>query len=214
MRNRLKETSSKHFSERLYYADHPSEDVTPCFNGNISAIHTAWLDTVNTYAYAYDMQNRLLSSKRLTANSTSKSESFGYDAEGNISSLKRYSGNRLIDDLVFDYGNDGNQLLSVADAGENADLYSTIEYRNSSTQSDTTLFYDANGNLIRNIDRAIHLQLFIRFHPILSYGYLKITMSCWLHGHQSVYYFYYNIMGIIFGIICAICHFVFNYKLF
>ena len=155
MRNRLKETSSKHFSERLYYADHPSEDVTPCFNGNISAIHTAWLDTVNTYAYAYDMQNRLLSSKRLTANSTSKSESFGYDAEGNISSLKRYSGNRLIDDLVFDYGNDGNQLLSVTDAGEDADLYSTIEYHNADTPVDTTMCYDANGNLIWDMDRGI-----------------------------------------------------------
>ena len=29
MRNMLTETSSKHFSERLYYADYPAEGVTP-----------------------------------------------------------------------------------------------------------------------------------------------------------------------------------------
>lgn len=34
------------------------------------------------------------------------------------------------------------------------------------TQSDTIMRYDANGNLIRDLDRGIHLQLFIRFHPM------------------------------------------------
>lgn len=29
MRNMLTEASSKHFSERLYYADYPAEGVTP-----------------------------------------------------------------------------------------------------------------------------------------------------------------------------------------
>ena len=40
MRNRLQTANNKHFSEELFYADHPSEGVTPCFNGNISAIRT------------------------------------------------------------------------------------------------------------------------------------------------------------------------------
>ena len=57
--------------------------------------------------------------------------------------------------MVFDYGNDGNQLLSVTDAGEDADLYSTIEYHNADTPVDTTMCYDANGNLIRDLDRGI-----------------------------------------------------------
>lgn len=33
--------------------------------------------------------------------------------------------------------------------------YSSIEYHNSNTQSDTTMFYDANGNLTRDLDRGI-----------------------------------------------------------
>lgn len=33
--------------------------------------------------------------------------------------------------------------------------YSSIEYHNSNTQSDTTLFYDANGNLVADADRGI-----------------------------------------------------------
>ena len=73
----------------------------------------------------------------------------------NITSLKRFSGNRIIDDLDLDYGNDGHQLLKVTDRGHNADLYSTIEYHNAAAQTDTTMFYDANGNLIRDLDRGI-----------------------------------------------------------
>ena len=155
MRNRLKTANNKHFSEELFYADHPSEGVTPCFNGNISAIRTAWTDTANTYIYAYDAQNRLLSSKRLTDYAAHNSELFGYDEMGNITSLKRFSGNRMIDDLDLDYGNDGHQLLKVTDQGHNADLYSTIEYHNAAAQTDTTMFYDTNGNLIRDMDRGI-----------------------------------------------------------
>ena len=34
----------------------------------------------------------------------------------------------------------------------NKQTYSTIEYHNSNIQSDTTMFYDANGNLIRDLD--------------------------------------------------------------
>ena len=37
----------------------------------------------------------------------------------------------------------------------NKQSYSSIEYHNSNTQSDTTMFYDANGNLIRDLDRGI-----------------------------------------------------------
>lgn len=81
--------------------------MTPCFNGNISAIRTAWTDTANTYIYAYDAQNRLLSSKRLTDYAAHNSELFGYDEMGNLTSLKRFSGNRMIDDLDLDYGNIG-----------------------------------------------------------------------------------------------------------
>lgn len=36
--------------------------------------------------------------------------------------------------------------------------YSTIEYHNATVQSDTTMFYDANGNLIYDADRDISIS--------------------------------------------------------
>ena len=152
----LTETRSRHFSEGLFYADNlPEEYVSACYNGSISAVRTSWADTVSTFAYSYDPQNRLLSSNRVTHSSQALSERFTYDPEGNILSLKRYSGNRKIDDLTYSYDSDGNRLISVVDNGQDADLYSTIEYHYSEAQADTTMCYDANGNLIWDLDRGI-----------------------------------------------------------
>ena len=149
------ETSSKHFSERLYYADNLPENVSACHNGNISAIRTAYADTINMFAYAYDQQNRLTVSNRLTDLGSIFSEQFTYDTEGNILTLKRFCDNRKIDDLSYVYDNDGNQLLSITDNGQDADSYCIIEYHNVEVQADTTMRYDANGNLISDIDRGI-----------------------------------------------------------
>ena len=155
MRNMLTETRNKHFSERLFYADNLPSGVGACHNGNIAAAYMANKDTACTFAFAYDAQNRLLSSVRLTENGTSNSELFTYDEVGNVLSLQRFSNNRKIDDLQYDYGNDGNQLLTVTDNGQDADDYSTIEYHNAETQADTTFRYDANGNLVSDLDRGI-----------------------------------------------------------
>ncbi len=155
MRNMLTETRNKHFSERLYYADSLPSGVSACHNGNIAAAYIANRDTACTFSYTYDAQNRLLSSVRLTENGTSNSERFTYDEVGNVLSLQRFSNNRKIDDLHYDYGNEGNCLWSVNDEGQDADDYSTIEYHNAETQADTTFRYDANGNLIYDLDRGI-----------------------------------------------------------
>ena len=155
MRNMPTETRNKHFSERLYYADSLPSGVSACHNGNIAAAYMANRDTACTFSYSYDAQNRLLSSVRLTKNGTSNSERFTYDEVGNVLSLQRFSNNRKIDDLHYDYGNEGNGLWSVNDNGQDADDYSTIEYHNAETQADTTMRYDANGNLILDIDRGI-----------------------------------------------------------
>ena len=157
IRNMLTETQNKHFSERLYYADSVSQiaNATPCHNGNISVARVSSANSIYLFAYKYDQLNRLLQSKRLTGYGSIDSEIFSYDNAGNIQTLKRFNNNSLIDDLDYDYGNDGHQLLKVTDRGHNADLYSTIEYHNAAVQSDTTMFYDANGNLIRDLDRGI-----------------------------------------------------------
>ena len=61
----------------------------------------------------------------------------------------------MIDDLQFSYQENGNQLLSIRDDGEDADMYSTIEYHSAGLQTDTAMYYDANGNLISDLDRGI-----------------------------------------------------------
>ena len=79
MRNMLTETNSKHFSEKLYYADNLPEGANPCRNGNIAAIHTAYADSADTFAYTYDGQNRLRNSRRLVGYGSFNSELFEYD---------------------------------------------------------------------------------------------------------------------------------------
>jgi len=158
IRNMLTESQNRYFSEKLFYADSLSSFVgaTACYNGNIAVSQMLWGDTTNTFAYTYDAMNRLVESRVLKDNQPSlPSEWCQYDSRGNIKKLQRYSGNRLIDDLEYHYNGDGDQLRKVTDQGEDADLYSTIEYHNTYTQADTTMFYDANGNLIRDLDRGI-----------------------------------------------------------
>ena len=157
IRNMLIRTVNKHFSEDLFYADSVSSFVhaTPCYNGNIAVARTLLADTSFTFVYSYDQLNRLVESEQDAGDHTKPSEWFRYDDRGNIRQLQRYSGDRLIDDLHFSYQEDGNQLLSITDDGEDADLYSTIEYHNAAVQADTTMYYDANGNLIKDKDRGI-----------------------------------------------------------
>ena len=160
MRNVLTGLNNNHFSERLFYADKldslPSF-VHACYNGNIAATLTTHANVTDTFAYEYNPQNRLAHSLRINGNSQALSEAFSYDAAGNITLLKRYNGNRLIDSLAYSYGNDGNQLLSVTDNGHDEDRYEVVEYHNGSVQADTTMRYDANGNLIYDADRGISM---------------------------------------------------------
>ena len=157
MRNMLTETRSRHFSEGLYYAENLPDGVGARYNGSISAIRTAYADTVNTFAYTYDQQNRLRTSKRLVGYGVYPCELFEYDEAGNISSLKRFKDFKLIDDLTYRYteNNEGHQLLSVRDDGEDADRYNIIEYPNGGVLTDTIMRYDANGNMVCDAVRGI-----------------------------------------------------------
>lgn len=157
IRNMLTETHNKHFSERLYYADNLPDGANPCRNGNIAAIHTAYADSADTFAYTYDGQNRLRTSKRLVGYGSFNSELFDYDDAGNLSSLKRFKDLKLIDDLTYRYteNNEGHQLLSVRDDGEDADRYDIIEYPNGGVLTDTLMRYDANGNMVCDAVRGI-----------------------------------------------------------
>ena len=155
MRDMLTEPRNRHFAERLFYADNLPQSATACYNGNIAALRIDQMDSIFTFAYTYDACNRLKTSNRLTGYGAMFSESFDYDDGGNILHLKRYKCTQLIDDLVYDYGNIGNQVRSISDNGQDADRYSIIEYHNGTGLSDTTMRYDANGNLTSDADRGI-----------------------------------------------------------
>ena len=180
IRNMLTGTHNKHFSERLYYADSVSQiaNATPCHNGNISVARISSADSIYLFAYTYDPLNRLLQSKRLTGYGSINSEIFSYDDAGNIQTLKRFNNNSLIDDLDYDYGNAGNQLLAITDRGVNADRYNIIEYHNGNSQADTTMRYDANGNLVYDVDREI---------SVISYNILNLPDTIqFINGNQIV----------------------------
>ena len=180
IRNMLTGTHNKHFSERLYYADSVSQiaNATPCHNGNISVARISSADSIYLFAYTYDPLNRLLQSKRLTGYGSINSEIFSYDDAGNIRTLKRFNNNSLIDDLDYNYGNAGNQLLAITDRSVNADRYNIIEYHNGNSQADTTMRYDANGNLVYDADREI---------SVISYNILNLPDTIqFINGNQIV----------------------------
>ncbi len=184
MRNMLTETRNKHFSERLFYADSLSgmlQSAQKYHNGNIAAARLSQADSVYTFAYTYDTQNRLKHSDRMTDYSSIYSEHFTYDETGNISSLKRFNTNQPIDDLSYYYGSEGNQLLSIRDEGTATDKYNIIEYPDGGVQGDTTMHYDANGNLIYDADRGI---------SVIRYNLLNLPDTIqFLNGNQIVNFY-------------------------
>ncbi|MDR0830300.1 MAG: DUF6443 domain-containing protein, partial [Prevotellaceae bacterium] len=158
IQNWLTKKTSGNFEENL--------DYQGSFTGTITSM--SWKNTgssaVNKYIFTYDKLNRLKSG---VLDNGGFAENFEYDKNGNIEHLERYFKNTQIDDLKMDYndnGNIGNQLKSVKDyANHNlTNLYDLKEYTG---QTNEELIYDANGNLIKDLDRKI-LQI--------QYNYLNL----------------------------------------
>lgn len=181
MRGMLKQTQNKHFSEELFYADSASPFVDACYNGNIAASNVKYADSIYTFAYDYDSSNRLEEMAQILNEQSLTREWFGYDERGNIKRLQRYSGNMLMDDLSFLYQDNGNQLVCVEDDGQDVDMYSTIEYIGSVVQADTTMRYDANGNLIYDADRGI---------SVIRYNLLNLPDTIQFSNGNAIVYEY------------------------
>ncbi len=182
MRNMLTETKNKYFSEMLYYADIPS-GIYPyaisCYNGNISLLSTTLTGHSNTFYHRYDEHNRLTYSCLGPKHGVryGNGEIFSYDDAGNIIYLKRNDGKGIVDDLEFYYGDEGNQLLSVNDNGTDADGYNEIEYEGLNNEG-SYMHYDANGNLIKDLDRDI---------STIHYNMLNLPDTIqFVNGHQIV----------------------------
>ena len=81
-------------------------------------------------------------------------ESFFYDKHGNITGIWRQGqeGVYHIDNLSFQYN--GNQIKKITDHANSQNSYSVKEYQDLADEQ-TEFFYDANGNLITDLDRDI-----------------------------------------------------------
>ena len=175
IRNMLTETKHNRYREYLNYANEDNDNITPCYNGNISSIY----ENRALRAYDYDNMNRLtvesgFMNKYQLGMVKIPIEEFAYDDVGNLISIKRYHG----DDLTLDYGNDGNQLLSITENGESSDLYGVIEFTDRETETEHPLLYDANGNLIKDAYRYI---------SCIKYNILNLPDTIqFSNGHQIV----------------------------
>lgn len=84
-------------------------------------------------------------------------ESFFYDKHGNITSIcwrqgQEQEGEGYIDNLSFQYN--GNQIKKITDHADSQNSYYVKEYQDL-VDEQTEFFYDANGNLITDLDRDI-----------------------------------------------------------
>ena len=162
LRGWLTSIESPLFSQKLYYTDGIG---TPCYNGNISSM--SWKTGVDTdvrnYCFEYDLLSRLKNAtygegEKLSLNANRFNEQItGYDNNGNILGLKRYgqtsaNGYGLVDDLTITLN--GNQLKRVDDSVSGSAFGDNFDFKDGTKQS-TEYFYDANGNLLKDLDKKI-----------------------------------------------------------
>ncbi len=150
---------------------------TPLYNGNISQTFwkTANTDTgLKNYNYTYDALNRLTAATDNTSLTPNRyNESLSYDKNGNIMSLLRMGNTDAaatifgtMDNLVYTYDG-GNKLTKVEDSSG-----STEGFKNGSN-SPTEYAYDANGNMITDLNKGI---------SSITYNYLNLPTQVVMTG--------------------------------
>ena len=139
------------------------EDIIYNYNGNISGVYWTYNSSLKQYSYSYDNLNRLTGASvyyfdpsfydQNPSGSSSCFEYFNYDKMGNITDLYRADiPGDDIDELGYTYH--GNQVTSIHDYTGSQNLYSIKEYQDKSNATNE-MSYDANGNLIKDLDRDI-----------------------------------------------------------
>jgi len=153
--------SGSTFEEILYYNTNLPDNANPSYNGNIAANTWTYNGQTNGYIYYYDKLNRLSSNYSILNNifqvDYQYSESFNYDKMGNINHLTRWDNGDISDQLTLTYN--GNQIKNVMDNGISQCLNSIKEYQDKAKNDFNTTVeefkYDANGNMITDLDRDI-----------------------------------------------------------
>jgi|GEM_PF-1117668 len=162
------------FSMELFYDDasHPDAAVNaqgyaPQYNGNIAAMswQTDGDAQASTYAYGYDLLNRLKKADYTGDIGNYDVSGITYDLNGNIASLNRMGATGVnpsapggfdfgqMDDLLYDYDGTGNRLRKVVDIGEQY-LEEAGDFNDGNTSGDD-YFYDLNGNLLKDLNKGI-----------------------------------------------------------
>lgn len=162
IRNWLKETKSDRFSQNLWYE---STGAYPCFNGNISRMQwqTSKDNVLRVYDFAYDGLNRLEESTYaegadMSQNKNRYSENIlSYSPNGSIERLQRYGKKNngtfgLIDDLMYSYN--GNQIKAISDKAGSLLYDGSFDFKDGAN-ADVEYFYDANGALVKNLNKGI-----------------------------------------------------------
>lgn len=198
--NALNDDTGDFFGMQLSYnVIDPDLQNTEMYNGNISGIK--WSNYPGTasvkqkgYTYEYDPMNRLKNSfyrEKSTswsalASSGLAETGFSYDLNGNILSLtrndKRTQG--TMDILTYNYGEGtpkhGNRLLKVADAGDGYKGF--VDGANAAEE----YFYDANGNMIRDLNKGIGRHGTDNIN-LITYNFLNLPQTVTKGGNQIQY---------------------------
>ena len=187
VRGWLSQIENPLFHQNLHYTDGAG---VPCYGGNISSMTwSADSSDLRGYRFFYDGFSRLTDvvyagGCPLNENPNRFSEHVtSYDKMGNILALKRYGqtsadGYGLIDDLNLSYN--GNQLKAVNDNAITPVYADGFEFKDGAKQ-DVEYFYDANGNLIKDLNKKI---------ADIEYNYLNLPNRIEFEDGSSISYLY------------------------
>ncbi len=163
----------------------------PCYNGNISSVtwQSALSGKLSGYKFSYDGLNRMKDAMYGEGSSLDVNPGYfneqvaGYDKNGNMLGIKR-SGKLsehsygLIDNLLMAY--DGNRLLAVKDKAGQSVYSNAFEFVDGADEA-TEYFYDASGNLIKDLNKKI---------VDIQYNYLNLPSRIEFENGDSIVYLY------------------------
>jgi RHS repeat-associated protein len=177
------------FGMELRYNEGPvSQPGAAYYNGNVAELmYTDKKDNQpKAYVFSYDKLDRLINSAFAAKSASGWNAQFGafneggieYDLNGNIKKLQRYAllngqtERQSIDELAYSYT--GNRLekvtdIAMADMGFNNSVELPVEYT-----------YDANGNLVKDMNKAIQA---------MNYNHLNLLTKV-RKGNDSLQYTY------------------------
>lgn len=188
------------FEENLYYnANIYNSIAEKCYNGNIAYSTWTYNGATKAYVYDYDDLNRLTEAIAYQTNgyalfSPNNKEKFEYDKQGNIERLWRDKDYTGVDFLQMTYN--GNQITSITDAYTSQGQYLVKEYQDKAGNSLNEMSYDANGNMIKDLDRNIFTIKYnlLNLPDTIQFGNGNQIINQYDASGQKLYTRYYTVL--------------------